>query len=83
MDSAMAEALAQAEGEQDMDKKIEQALSCPCLGASSRKGGRKVLLAGHSFACGLVGAGLICRWDLLLIRPPACLPACPPICPPA
>ncbi len=29
---AMAEALAQAEGEQDMEKKIEQALACPCLG---------------------------------------------------
>lgn len=29
---AMAEALAQAEGEQDIEKKIEQALACPCLG---------------------------------------------------
>ena len=32
MNGAMAEALAGAEGEQDMDKKIEQALACPCLG---------------------------------------------------
>ena len=32
MNGAMAEALAAAEGEQDMDKKIEQALACPCLG---------------------------------------------------
>lgn len=29
----MAEALAKAEGEQDMEKKIEAALACPCLGA--------------------------------------------------
>lgn len=29
----MAEALAKADGEQDMEKKIEAALACPCLGA--------------------------------------------------
>ncbi|PSC72916.1 coiled-coil-helix-coiled-coil-helix domain-containing 4 [Micractinium conductrix] len=29
---AMAEAMAMAEGEEDMDKKIEAALACPCLG---------------------------------------------------
>jgi len=46
MDSAMAEALAQAEGEQDMEKKIEQALSCPCLGVWSQegRGGAQLLL---------------------------------------
>ena len=32
MNGAMAEALALAEGEQDMEKKIEHALACPCLG---------------------------------------------------
>lgn len=35
---AMAEALAQAEGEQDMEKKIEQALACPCLGEPVGRG---------------------------------------------
>lgn len=34
----MAEALAKAEGEQDMEKKIEAALACPCLGALPRSG---------------------------------------------
>lgn len=29
---AMAEAMEAAEGEQDIDKKVEQALACPCLG---------------------------------------------------
>lgn len=28
-----AEALQHAEGEQDVDKRIEEALACPCLGA--------------------------------------------------
>lgn len=31
---AMAEAMASAAGEEDIEKKVEQALACPCLGAS-------------------------------------------------
>ena len=48
MDGAMAEALSQAEGEQDMEKKVEAALACPCLGALLRQGSRAA--AGRSAA---------------------------------
>ncbi|KAL4442930.1 hypothetical protein ABPG77_008421 [Micractinium sp. CCAP 211/92] len=46
---AMAEALAQAEGEQDMEKKIEQALACPCLG--DLKEGPCGPVFVHAFGC--------------------------------
>ncbi|KAL4457652.1 hypothetical protein ABPG75_012517 [Micractinium tetrahymenae] len=46
---AMAEALAQAEGEQDVDKKIEQALACPCLG--DLKEGPCGPVFVHAFGC--------------------------------
>jgi hypothetical protein len=32
MNGAMAEALAKAESEEDVEKKVEAALACPCLG---------------------------------------------------
>lgn len=49
MDGAMAEALAKAEGEQDMEKKIEAALACPCLG--DLKEGPCGPVFVHAFGC--------------------------------
>lgn len=62
----MAEALAKAEGEQDMEKKIEAALACPCLGALPRSAvvlcarwcfARRHGLLPSRFACAPVPAG--------------------------
>lgn len=59
MDGAMAEALAKAEGEQDMEKKIEAALACPCLGALPSPAGRGCRLRAGRIACAPL---LHCSW---------------------
>lgn len=46
---AMSEALASAEGETDVEKKIEQALACPCLG--DLKEGPCGPVFVHAFGC--------------------------------
>jgi hypothetical protein len=55
MNGAMAEAMSHAAGEENVEKKIEAALSCPCLGQSlETRGG-----AAGPFSPGSAGSALI------------------------